>query len=409
MSYLFANVTVWTNGRAFPSEVLVDGDSIIAVADPGQVLDRPEGVTVFDGSGCVLMPGLVDGHGHLAMTKAPRDWAGIPVEEHVFAYMHNAKLLLDSGFTSVISGGAVKPRLDIAIRNEINNGGIPGPRLLACSPEMTCTGGLGDDRRMHLDIYSYSLILDGADQFRTSTRLYAREGVDLVKVGISGNPGLPHAPADTTLMTMDELTAVTEAARAFGIRVASHARSDHSVVMALEAGADLIYHCELAGEQTVDLLEEAKDRIFLAPAFGPAYARHQEMALPTRAGRDEAEMIYNAFCDTYTAIRKRGIKVLIGGEYGLPETPHGTNARDIEHFVNHFGYTNDEALIAATKWGAEGMLMGDRLGEVKAGFLADLILVKGRPDLDVRLLQNRENLAVIMKDGVVYKSPAVGT
>lgn len=405
--YLFSNVTVWTNGRAFASEVLVEGDTITAVAEPGMTLPKPEGVTVFDGEGSVLMPGLVDGHGHLAMTGKPRDWAFIPVEEHVFAYMHNARLLLDSGFTSVVSGGAVKPRLDIAIRNEINAGGIPGPRLLACSPEMTCTGGLGDDRKMHLDIYSYSLILDGADQFRNTTRLYAREGADLVKVGISGNPGLPHAPADTTLMTMDELEAVTTAAESFGIRVAAHARSNHSVVMALNAGVDFIYHCELADDKTIDLLDSAKDRIFLAPAFGPAYARHREMTLPTPFARDEAAYIFDAFCETYTAIRKRGIRVLIGGEYGLPETPHGTNARDLQHFVEFFGYSNDEALIAATKWGAEAMLMGDRLGEVRPGFLADLILVKGMPHHDVSILQDRDNIRVIMKDGVVHKAPMV--
>lgn len=404
MSYLFTNVTVWSNGRSFPSEVLVEGNTISRVAEASQVLARPEGVTVYDGAGYTLMPGLVDGHGHLAMTGDPSKWGFIPAEEHVFAYMHNARTVLDAGFTSVLSGGAVKPRIDIAVRNEINAGGIPGPRLLACSPEMTTTGGLGDDRLMHLDWYTYSLILDGPEEYRKAVRLYAREGVDLVKVGISGNPGLPHAPADVTVMTDGELSAATETARAFGIRVAAHARSDRSVVMALNTGVDLIYHCELATEQTVDLLEEAKDRIFLAPAFGPAYARHKEMSMPRAADRDEAELIFNAFCETYTALHKRGVRVLIGGEYGLPETPHGTNARDIQHFVDYFGYSPNEALVAATKWGAEAMLMGDVAGEIREGFLADLLLVKGRPFEDVSILQNSDNIAVIMKDGAIHKS-----
>jgi imidazolonepropionase-like amidohydrolase len=291
------------------------------------------------------------------------------------------------------------------IRNEINAGGIPGPRLLACSPEMTCTGGLGDDRRMHLDVYTYSLIVDGPLAFSKTTRMYAREGADLVKVGISGNPGLPHAPGDATLMTDDELAAVTTTAHSFGMRVAAHARSNLSVLMALEHGVEFIYHCEHADERTIDQLEAAKDRIFLAPAFAPAYARHVEMEQPSPAARDEAKRTFDAFCVTYTAVRKRGIRVLIGGEYGLPETPHGTNARDIQHFVEFFGYTNREALLAATKWGAEAMQMGDRLGEVKPGYLADLLLVRGRPDEDVRLLQNRENLVAIMKDGTLHKSP----
>lgn len=405
MSYLFENTLVWSNGVTFPGEVLVEGNKIRTVAGNGEPIPRPSGVTVIDGSGCVLMPGLVDGHGHLGISGSWREWGFIPTEEHVLRYMHNARTVLDAGFTGVISGGAVKPRLDIVIRNEIDAGRIPGPRLLACSPEMTCTGGLGDDRLMHLDMYTYSLILDGPEEFRKTTRLYAREGADLVKVGISGNPGLPHAPADATLMTEDELAAVTGTAHSFGMRVAAHARSNLSVVMALNHDVELIYHCENVDERTLDLLEAAKDRIFLAPAFAPAYARHMEMEHRSDHARDEAKRTFDAFCTSYTSIHKRGIKVLIGGEYGLPEAPHGTNARDMGHFVEYFGYSNTEALVAATKWGAEAMLMGHCLGEVKPGYLADLLLVKGRPDEDVRLLEDRRNLMAIMKDGAFHKQP----
>lgn len=175
--------------------------------------------------------------------------------------------------------------------------------------------------------------------------------------------------------------------------------------MALNHDVELIYHCENVDERTLDLLEAAKDRIFLAPAFAPAYARHMEMEHRSDHARDEAKRTFDAFCTSYTSIHKRGIKVLIGGEYGLPEAPHGTNARDMGHFVEYFGYSNTEALVAATKWGAEAMLMGHCLGEVKPGYLADLLLVKGRPDEDVRLLEDRRNLMAIMKDGAFHKQP----
>ncbi|HEX5078503.1 MAG TPA: amidohydrolase family protein, partial [Geminicoccaceae bacterium] len=106
---------------------------------------------------------------------------------------------------------------------------------------------------------------------------------------------------------------------------------------------------------------------------------------------------------TYREMRKRGIRVVPGGDYGFAWTPQGTNARDLEHFVKLFGYTPTEALLSATKIGGELMAMGDELGQVKEGYLADLLLVRGNPVQHVSILQHQHNLAMIMKDGVVHK------
>jgi imidazolonepropionase-like amidohydrolase len=106
---------------------------------------------------------------------------------------------------------------------------------------------------------------------------------------------------------------------------------------------------------------------------------------------------------TYREMRRRGIRVVPGGDYGFAWTPQGTNARDLEHFVTLFGYTPTEALLAATKVGGELMAQGDELGQVKPGYLADLLLVRGNPVQDVSLLQHQDNLAMIMKDGVAHK------
>ncbi|HEX2213358.1 MAG TPA: amidohydrolase family protein, partial [Mycobacterium sp.] len=123
---LFTNVRIWSDGSAFDAEVLVVGDRIDAVSAPGGSLTAPE-AEVVDGQGATLMPGLIDGHAHIAFPDVPdyRQWGSIPVEEHVLIYMHNAKTVLDAGFTGAISAGAVKDRLDIVIRNEINAGRIP--------------------------------------------------------------------------------------------------------------------------------------------------------------------------------------------------------------------------------------------------------------------------------------------
>lgn len=406
---LFTNVTVWSNGAAQPGEVLVAGNKIDEVARGGRMLPRHEGATIVDGAGATLMPGLIDGHAHIPFPNVPRlaEWASIPIEEHVLISMHNARAVLDGGITGAISAGSVKPRLDIVIRNEINAGRIPGPRMLACTPEFTCTGGLGDERLMDNDVQTISIMADGAPEFRRLARMYCREGVDLIKMAVSGHPTMPHAPAQSTVMMEDEIGAVTATARAFGKRTAAHARSKESVQMCLRQGVDILHHCEYADSEALDQLEAAKDRIFLGPAVGPVHAMIYENSIPhlSECARTELKRQLDAYCTTYQALRRRGVKVLIGGEYGLPGIPHGYASRDLMHFVSYFGYSGHEALIAATKHGAEAMRMGDRLGEVEKGFLADLLLVRGKPWDDVGLLSDHANLLAVMRDGEFHKAP----
>jgi imidazolonepropionase-like amidohydrolase len=410
---LFTNVMVWTADRpAFPAEVLVDGGRIAAVGAPADRVPR-DGATVIDGGGATLMPGLIDGHAHLpfAETKTTVEFALIPAEEHTLITMHNARRVLDAGFTSVLSGGSVKPRLDAIIRDQVNAGLIPGPRILASTPEFTCTGGLGDDSRMHITLSTFCLTLDGADEFRKAARLYIREGSDVVKVCVSGHmavPGCRHAAADMTPVTEAELAAVTETTRALGKMCAVHARSDAAVRMSLKHGVDIFYHCEYATDETLDLMEEAKDQIVLAPAFGP-YCRTLENAEAEGRRHEYAALDRQMvqMCETFTKIRKRGLRVMIGGEYGLYHIPHGTNARDMDYFVRYFGYSHAEALKCATLWGAHGMRLEHELGQVKEGFVADLLLVDGAPWQDVRVLESKERLLAIMQAGRFYKTPPV--
>lgn len=410
---LFTNVMVWTADRAaFPAEVLIEGGRIKSIATGGDRLPR-EGTMLIDGGGATLMPGLIDGHAHLpfAETKTTVEFALIPPEEHTLITMHNARRVLDAGFTSVLSGGSVKPRLDSIIRDQVNAGLIPGPRILASTPEFTCTGGLGDDSRLHISLETFCLTLDGADAFRKAARTFLREGADVVKVCVSGHmavPGCRHAAADQTPVTEAELAAVTETTRAFGRRTAVHARSDAAVRMALKCGVEIFYHCEYANEETLDLLEAAKDRIVLAPAFGP-YCRTLENA-EAEGRRGEYATLdwqWGQMCETYAKLRKRGMRVMIGGEYGLHHIPHGTNARDMDYFVRYFGYTHAEALKCATLWGAHGMLMPDELGQVKEGFIADLLLVDGAPWQDVRIVESKDRLLAIMQGGRFHKAPPV--
>ena len=179
-------------------------------------------------------------------------------EEHVLITMRNAKTMLDCGYTSVLSGASAKPRLDIVIRNEINAGRIPGPRYLANGPEITVTGGLGDENELHLphlETPTFAWVADGPDEVRKICRLLVREGTDLLKLNVSGHAGPPDSRADRAVMTDAEVAAAMEIARASGVRVCAHARSADSVKMCVRHGLGIIYHANFADEESLDLLE----------------------------------------------------------------------------------------------------------------------------------------------------------
>lgn len=173
------------------------------------------------------MPGLVEPRAHLSFTHFSQSvqMGDIPPEDHAIMTLHNARIMLDQGFTSCNSAAAAKGRLDIAVRDAINRGDFPGPRLLAASPELTVTGDLGDPSLSHIPRENFGYICDGADEFRRAARYFVCEGVDTLKINISGDEGVPWARAHQTVMTDAEVEAVCDVARSRGKRVAAHTRS----------------------------------------------------------------------------------------------------------------------------------------------------------------------------------------
>lgn len=415
MRILIDRARVWdgTGAAPFPGKVLIDGQRIAAVV-PQAAQVEADGAERIDAADKFLMPGMVEGHAHLSFVDTPRGTAlgELPPEDHALMTVDAARRLLGAGFTSACSAAAAKIRLDVAVRDAIESGLVDGPRLLAASPELTVTGGLGDGRRLHLHQESFGVPVDGPDEVRRMARLCLREGVDTIKLNISGDFGTESAPADVAVMTDEEVAAGVEAAHVIGRRVAAHARASAAVKRALKHGVDVIYHCDYADEEALDQLEAAKNRVFTGPAFGLIVTRLERLrGDDTALGRRHLERLkplYEASCRTHQEMRRRGVRVVVGGDYGFADNPQGTNARDLEHFVKHFSFSPSEALQAATRIGGEIMLRGHELGLVKPGYLADLLLVDGDPLADIRLLQDKKRLSLIVKGGMRYH-PCDGT
>lgn len=166
---LFRSANVWdgSGAAAFPADVLVEGARIKTIARTPNRLPT-DGVVVIEARGRTLMPGLVEGHAHISFGGAVNDsdLGNIPPEEHMLLTARNAKTLLDHGFTSAYSAATSKLRLDVAIRNAVNAGEFPGPRIRAASPEITVTGGLGDERKAHMYYESFGMIADGTEEIK---------------------------------------------------------------------------------------------------------------------------------------------------------------------------------------------------------------------------------------------------
>ena len=415
---LFTNVRILdgTGTNPYSGSVLVQGNRIRQVGRSTAPI-APGGATVIDGAGATLMPGMCEAHTHFSWNDAAT-LSGIqtmPLEEHVLWCAKVAKQYLHAGFTSCVGAACAKPRLDVVTRNAINSGQIPGPRYLAASQEITVPGGLGDETLPHLPFpeFSFGVNVNGADEMRKVVRMFLKYGVDSIKMNLSGDNFTPQSPAETTWMTDAEVAAAMEEVRMRNKRAIVHARSAASVKQALRHGVQLIYHASFTDTETLDMLEEAKDRIFVAPGIGILYAMLNEAEAwgITRAKATEMgyQTEWDAALESLSKMHKRGVRVLPGGDYGFAFTPHGQNARDLEFFVKYLGFTPMEAIRATTLYGGQIMMHEHDLGAVKEGFLADLLLVDGDPLANLSILRDPKRLLAVMKDGVFAKTPDIAS
>lgn len=404
MRTLISNALIFdgTGDASQRGSVLVNGNRIENVALGADALTPDVADTVIDGTGRTLMPGLVEAHAHLtwasSVEKIYHQFV-LPHEELKQAAWRNARILLDHGFTSAYSAGALGDGIEVELAHAIEAGKTPGPRLVPSTLERSPEGAEGVETG---DVFNGR----GPEAIRRFVAYCKEQGVGSLKLVVSGEDALKPGTAKEVLYTDDEMEAAGAAAKEAGLWIATHAYYPEAIRLALKAGARIIYHASYADAQAADAMVAAKDKTFYAPSPGVSIAALEATPPPhidmshmkaSAAERMERES------KLVPALKKRGVRILIGGDYGFPFNPNGRNARDLEIFVNNFGYTPAEALTAATKLGGE--LMNLPVGQVKEGFLADLLLVDGDPTQDVAILQDKARLAMIMKDGALYKVP----
>jgi imidazolonepropionase-like amidohydrolase len=411
---LFVNGQVFdgTGAPTVPADLVVRGDRIDSVRVGGGTAIEADD-QVVDCAGATVMPGLVESHSHLTFPSAvghidpsfnpPLDvsfFRHMPAPaEHLAMAKRNAKILLEAGFTSAYSAGSLTPvPTEVWLRDQIAAGATPGPRMRAASFER-------DNNPVQMGPDGPKPKKVGPDGVREFIREQAAIGFDAVKLLMSNDDVFVEGGSMITQYSPEEAQAAGAQARESGVWLNCHAQAPESIKLAVRNGFRSIYHCTYADAEAIDLLEEHKESIFLSPAVGIMWANVYEgaeygidTAMAEKMGSVKA---LRAMTELYPELRKRGLRVLPGGDYGFPNNPIGRNARDLELFVRLFGYSPAKALRAITHDG--GQVMDLPVGLLTPGYLADVLVVRGEPTEDVTVLQNADNLLAIMQNGAFYK------
>src|SRR5580704_4110420 len=397
---LFKNTRIFDGSGAepFSGDVLVKDNRIAAVSREGAATPSAPQATIVDGAGATLMPGMTEAHAHLSWPSSVERFVpgmSLPPEDLALNTARNARILLDHGFTSAYSGGALGKTLEINLKADIDAGRTPGPRLIPASIERE-----PPNETAFLAGGAVAEHGTGAEGVRAFVKDCAAKGAKVVKFLLSGESALKPGASMQTLYSEEEMRAAGEQARESGVWLTGHAHCAAAIKMGVRNGFRVLYHCTYADEETIDMLAARRADIFVAPTIGIVQATLDATPPPNfdmTHMKADASAVLERQKKLAPELKRRGVRLLPGGDYGFPFNPNGRNARDLELFVRHLGFTPTEALVAATKLGGEIMGMGRELGQVKPGYLADVLLVAEDPVANVAVLQSQEKLSAIMK------------
>jgi len=381
-----------------PAVVVIRGDRIEAA---GAGVAVPAGARVIDMGNATLLPGLIDLHTHLTST-------GVHWEDELLKTTpgqaalhgaHNALVTLMAGFTTCRDMGPTWPYTDIDLRKAIDEGVVPGPRLMVAGNYVSATGGAGDARQfsIYVDVPIVRNLADGADEIRKAVRTNLKAGADFIKILATGAVLSKGISPGAQQYSEEELrTAVEEAAR-WGRQVAAHAHGKEGIKAAIRAGVHTIDHGSMLDEEAIALLRE--HHAYYVPTLYTSESISANANVP-ESEKERSREIKAAKDRGFQLAVKSGIP--IGFATDAAVVPHGMNARELAYRVRA-GQAPMDAIVSATRIAAEIMGWSDRVGTVEAKKFADLIAVNGDPLRDITEL---ERVVWVIKGGAVYKSPA---
>ncbi len=382
-------------GRLVPDAVvLVEGHRIVAA---GSGLEVPDGASVIDLGDSILLPGLIDAHTHLCIqpdypVNNPILFKSIPYRTAEAVAAARATLL--AGFTTirdVDSEGA--DWADVAVRDAINDGVVPGPRMQVSTRALSITGGYmnTDGLAPQIDVPQFGALVDSPAAIVEEIRREVKYGTDWIKLYATGTTRHIHLEDMTPLpqFTHDEIALVIREASRFRRPVAAHAYGGQGALDAVRLGVRSVEHGMLLDDV---ILDEMADRgTFWVPTISVYFGEG-----PRETWDERTRAIVDAHRDTFARALRKGVRIAYGTDAGA--LPHGTNAVDFPVMVE-YGMSPIDAIRSATVNAADLLYETDRVGRIEAGMLADLIAVPSDPLADITVLGH---VTFVMKDGVVY-------
>lgn len=387
-----------------PSTIIIR-DRRIAEIRSGYV-DVAGGRTI-DLKNRTLLPGLIDTHVHLSFAPETKLWSAAidtPEDVALFAFS-NAKKTLEAGFTAVRDVGSDGYSIH-ALRDAVNEGTVPGPRIFLSGTSLSIVGGHGDMSGLNrktteaLFPYDYTGACTGAVECALRVREAAKYGADLIKITSTGGIMSQQARGLGQHLSDEELTSIVTTAHSLGLKVAAHAHGQEGVAASVRAGVDSIEHGTYLDEETAKLM--ARRGTWLVPTLGLLdFEGDDEAARFTPAVRAKIADARRFAGQNIRLAVKYKLNVAFGTDAGV--SAHGKNARQFRYMVEQGPMTPAEALRAATVSAADLLGQSENIGTIEVGKLADLIAVDGDPYEDVTLL---EKVVAVIKDGEVIRHPS---
>jgi imidazolonepropionase-like amidohydrolase len=385
--------------------ILIEGDRIKEVGPAQAMMSRvPAGTEVIDLSNATVLPGMIDAHTHLTGNPDQIGYSslGISVPREALFGARNARLTLEAGFTTVRNVGA-DGYSDIALRDAINDGDIPGPRMDASGPAIGVTGGHCDENLLAPQFhYSADGVADGVPAVMQKTREIVKYGASVIKICATGGVLSKGDSPGAEQFSDEEVRAIVAEAHRLGRKVAAHAHGASGIKQAVLAGVDSIEHGSFINDEDIRLMKEhgtyLVPTLYLADWF---MENAQKLNVPPFI-MEKAKVVLPSARVNISRAFKAGVKVAFGTDAAV--YPHGLNAHEFAVMVK-LGLTPMQAIQAATVNAADLLGWSDRVGSIEAGRFADIVAVRGDPLNDVTEL---ERVRFVMKGGMVVKNEGGG-